>query len=50
MKMFFSVAAIEDFEVRKIDMRPVFLQAKQLTKKEKVDGQKKNVKERLVAK
>ena len=30
MKMFFSVAANEDFELRKIDIRAAFLQAKQL--------------------
>ncbi len=30
MKMFFSVAANEDFELRKIDIRVVVLQAKQL--------------------
>ena len=30
MKMFFSVAANEDFELRKIDIRVAFLQAKQL--------------------
>ena len=28
MKMFFSVAANEDFELRKIDVRAAFLQAK----------------------
>ena len=30
MKMFFTVAANEDFELRKIDIRAAFLQAKQL--------------------
>ena len=30
MKMFFSVAANEDFELRKIDIRAAFLQVKQL--------------------
>ena len=30
MKMFFSVAANEDFKLRKIDIRAAFLQAKQL--------------------
>ena len=30
MKMFFSVAANKDFELRKIDIRAAFLQAKQL--------------------
>ena len=30
IKMFFSVAANEDFELRKIDIRAAFLQAKQL--------------------
>ena len=30
MKMFFSVAANEDFELRKINIRAAFLQAKQL--------------------
>ena len=30
MKMFFSVAPNEDFELRKIDIRAAFLQAKQL--------------------
>ena len=30
MKMFFSVAANEDFKLRKIDIRVAFLQAKQL--------------------
>ena len=30
IKMFFSVATNEDFELRKIDIRAAFLQAKQL--------------------
>ena len=30
--MFFTVAANEEFELRKIDIRVVFLQAKQLEK------------------
>ena len=30
MKLFFVVAANEDFELRKIDIRAAFLQAKQL--------------------
>ena len=30
MKMFFTVAANEDFELRKIDIRAAFLQAKKL--------------------
>ena len=32
MKMFFLVAANEDFELRKIDIRAAFLQANQLDK------------------
>ena len=32
--MFFSVAANEDFELRKIDIRAAFLQAKQLDRDE----------------
>ena len=49
MKIFFTVAANEDFELRKIDIRVVILQAKQLDrdvflkppkdiKKEKLSG------------
>ena len=49
MKMFFSVAVNEDFELRKIDIRVTFLQAKELErdvflkppkdiKKEKLSG------------
>ena len=33
IKMFFSVAANEDFELRKMDIRSAFLQAKQLNKR-----------------
>ena len=48
MKLFFTVAANEDFELRKIDIRTAFFQAKQLEREVFLKSPKDIKKEKII--